>query len=268
MSKFRAFVGPAAAIALSMPAVAETTITIFQTGFEASEGYAGGALNGQNGWSPFLGISPNMAQVVDTSALGGSQAVRLDSQSLDVIDDPAGALRGGSIGRALSVPATQDALALASISLGAKFQIQAAGPIEPMLGTNVILWGGSGGDVFVEGAGPGIESNLPIFGYATPPAFNNATPIQLGTTYSFQVDLDYATGVSTLHFDGVLLDSRPFDTSTLPSLLDMQLVNLDTSLVDANVFYDDLSVTASYIPAPGAAALLGLVGLTASRRRR
>src|SRR5688572_18349136 len=65
------------ALAVACEARAQT-VTVLQTGFEPAQGYSAGNLNGQNGWSTYLGEDPAFGEVVNAGALAGSQSVLLD----------------------------------------------------------------------------------------------------------------------------------------------------------------------------------------------
>src|SRR5688572_23174140 len=90
----RHWAGTLMALTLATSA-ARGDLILYETGFEASEGFvAGQALVGQGGFVARLGLNPDAATVTTENPATGSQAVRIDGALL-TDPNPIGNFAGG-----------------------------------------------------------------------------------------------------------------------------------------------------------------------------
>lgn len=105
-----------------------------------------------------------------------------------------------------------------------------------------------------------------LFGYGP----SNAVPVASGVPFEFRHVLNYQTGLMTGWMNGQVVyeDLPPFST-LLPDSLAFELSSrLDNLPFDTQVWFDDLHVTATYVPSPGASLLTLVAGVACLRRRR
>lgn len=239
------------------------TVQIFASGFEPSEGYAPGALAGQQGWSTFLGESPNFGRVTATNPISGSQSILLDARDvrLGTFGNYAGVFRGAP------VPATHNGNPLVAIEIQGRAMIS-----DPTLGDpnhfsagNLSLW--RDGYDFCTNLGPNSEYGQLTFGWELP----NAVPVQGGVPFEFLHRADYTTGLATQWMNGqIVYQNFPeaFNPTVIPNEIFFEMFAFDLLPFDTQVWYDDIVVTATYLPEPTSALLMGALACLGLSRRR
>lgn len=112
-----------------------------------------------------------------------------------------------------------------------------------------------------------------IDGYSQTALFNNrtntSTTVSLNAWHTLRLDMNVTTGACAGYVDGVLVANFT-STKTGSVFASMMMSTTDapsggTTALNGYGFFDNYSVSA--VPAPGAAALVGLAGLMARRRR-
>jgi hypothetical protein len=217
------------------------TVTIFQTGFEPSQGYSTGNLNGQNGWSSYLGEDPNFGEIVNTGALSGSQSVLLDAT--DVVP--------GTFGNAAEVRRSAViAPSLASVPLRYVETTGLCKILDPTVIANhenvfyVNFWSNNTPHA---ASGPGCVNGSYRFGWAIQGSLT--IPVQPNTTFQFRHLLDYRTGISRAWMNGQLAfqssSNDQFNEALYPTVVGMS-GSSDFPGFDMRVWYDDLNIKAVY----------------------
>lgn len=261
---------------------------LYQTGFEAPQFAPGSILAGdpadpgQDGWVGFPdasgGLTPN-AQVVNTPNNGGSQSLNFKGNSTT----------NGSGGNAwiwqpINYTPSAGEIVRAAVDIRRDQNSQAGGGLL----VNNSFWAGI--DVFNDTTGSRIGSvamlrggadranasatwTLAVQGLAgtTAGLFNLGIAMPLGQWHGIGLRMNFATQTFTVEFNG----SELVDSVTLLPLT-LGFLSSSTGIADADLtvqnrgrddyFFDNYVV--EVIPAPGTAALLGLGGLMAARRRR
>lgn len=252
--------------ALALAASASAGI-LYQTGFNASEGYVEGALAGQQGWSVFQPSGSSVFAGVTFSAPAGS--------------------KGGALAFTSGTDASTSPRYAWPTGYGAAYEA-AANAGEVVLTTSVDMYMASGststariGAVTFDATGAKILSGfyvqqntglLYMLAY-----YNNAgtfgnfafnTGVQLGNNAWTTVTStwDRWTGRTTVSWGG---NSFYVDGAGIGSIADETDIyaTRNGSAVAATVYFDDMLISTE-VPAPGALALLGLAGVAGSRRRR
>lgn len=240
------------------------TLVVFQSGFEPGEGYSAGAMAGQQGWTTFLGESPQFGEIVISGALiRGSQSVLLDARriSLGTLGNYAGVFLP------ITIPTTHRGLPLRSIEMTGWCAI-----VDPTLtdpdhfsAGNMSLWHDDSD--FVTNLGPNSEYGQLTFGWELP----NALPVQNGVPFQFRHKADYQTGLATQWMNGQLVYHGfpdAFDPNYVPNQLFFEMFAFDLLPFDTQVWYDDVMITATYVPEPSSLLALGLGAAMFSRLRK
>jgi len=248
--------------ALVTASASADTLTIFSSGFEPSEGYSPGNLAGQLGWASFLGESPDFGKVTAVNPITGSQSIMIDGQDVEL----------GTFGNyagvylPVSVPATYNGMPLTSIEITGRAAIS-----DPTLDPdhfsagNFSLW--KDGFTFCTNLGPNSEFGQLTFGWELP----NALPVQDGVVFEFRHVADYTTGLASQWMNGtpVYVDfADSFNPSVIPNEIYFDMFSFDFLPFDTKVWYDDIVVTATYVPTPATLSLLGSAACLVIRRRR
>ena len=267
------------------------------TGFEASEGYTTGNLVnnatgvGQNGWTGFAADSlgqlttPNFTVVNNpANAYQGSQYVQFNTASFSN-DSTSNTSRAGFAWVDQTVSAA-DLAANPVVHVSSAIRMNSPTGTRSNFGL-VSLWADGGSynmcafGLYSSASG---AANSYIFVGAQDVGggliFPTGSPNTgwLNTWIVFDLYADYSTGLWSLSVNGVSIDAdldanafdRTFDTSRIFSDADFDAERArpasGSSSGGATIWYDNYLV--ELVPAPGSAALLGLGGLAAARRRR
>ncbi|MGE4198544.1 MAG: hypothetical protein AB7G11_15640 [Phycisphaerales bacterium] len=237
------------------------TVTVFQSGFEPGEGYTLGTIAGQNGWFLYQGEDPNFGRVTSVNPLGGSQSILLRGQDVEIgsFNNYAG------LGRSAPIAPSLNGNPLRFIEITGLCAID-----DPTPQSSHLSIGGVGlyrGDVdLVTDARATNDDGQLIFGYDLP----HSLPVPAGTPFEFRHVMDYQTGRVTGWMNGqIAYQNFPAFSTSVPDSIWLELSSqLDLLPFDTQVWFDDLHVTATYVPSPGTSLLALAGGLACLRRRR
>lgn len=208
-------------------------------GFEASEGFAAGALQGQNGWNASAHYS-----IVNNFARTGTQSV----------------LANGSSGTHFSWVDLIAAPGYASGSFSASTWMHIGANTVADRVQGLQAWGNAGGWSI------GLKSNGEVIGgfgslWSRPVIGTVANPTQRWVNLTLTFDVGAGTAVATV-------DGQSFNlTGTgLTSFTDMDLISdyINTGTSSGFVHFDDFEV----VPEPATMTVLALGALAALRRRK
>lgn len=108
-------------------------------------------------------------------------------------------------------------------------------------------------------------------GYALANRTNTTTTVSLNAWHSLRQDWNSVTGETLAYVDGALVASYTTTNkgSVFASMLftTSDLASGGSTTYNGYGYFDNLSLSAVPVPAPGAVALMGLAGLVAKRRR-
>lgn len=249
-------------VALAAAAAHGQTVTVFQSGFEPGEGYAIGALDGQNGWSVYQGEDPSFGRVVGVSPLSGSQSILLRGQDVEI--GSFGNYAG--VGRNAPIAPSMNGNPLRFIEITGLCAID-----DPTLQTNHQSIGGISlyhdDAALVTSVGPLSELGKLEFGWLFP----DVVPVQPGVAFEFRHLVDYQTGLATQWMNGQLVYQNfapAFNPGYIPTMMFFEMASLDLLPFDTQVWFDDMHMTATYVPSPGASLLAMVAGVACLRRRR
>lgn len=224
-------------------------------GFEAP-GFTVGALAGQQGFISDNPAASAAGNVQNTFANGGSQAVRLD----------------GGIGTNWFYPAlnyTPNAGEIISVRADIA---RTLGANTSSFGFLLDIYGNNGARIARAGlgtSGGAVRALVTTLNTAGAAAnfLANSTVYGQNQWVNFDIQLNFTTRTFDLIIDGVTAGTNlPMTNNAATGLADADLqVSTAAGATDAG-FFDNYSV--SVIPTPSSAALLGLGGLAALRRRR
>ena len=265
--KNAAFLGAVAAAAVATAASAQSSTMIYQTGFNSSEGYVAGDINGQNGWSTYQPTAGSgYASVTFTAPPGfeGDGAFRLDS-GINASTSPRYAWPGGYGATWDGLVASQgyDTLQVTtSMYLGSGSTSTARLGLVNFDSTGTKILGG-----FYVQANTGIVYMLGYYnnaGTLNNYAFNTGVTLgydqwtEVTTTWNRTTGrFELYWGENGFYVDGAGAGSTADETDFY--------VTRNGSAISTLAYFDNLRIEA--VPAPGAIALLGLAGLTSRRRR-
>lgn len=255
------------ALALSIAGLAVSAsadvLRIFSSGFEPSEGYSAGALAGQEGWTTFLGESPDFGRVTATNPISGSQSILLDGRDvqLGTFGNYAGVFRS------VSVPTSYNGKPLGAIEMVGRAAISDPTLSDPnhFSAGNFSLW--KDGFDFCTNLGPNSEYGQLTFGWELP----HALPVQDGVPFEFRHRADYTTGLATQWMNGQLVYENfadAFDPTIIPNEIYFEMFAFDLLPFDTQVWYDDITVSAIYVPEPSTALLIGALACVGIAKRR
>ncbi|MCC6678113.1 MAG: hypothetical protein IT436_13310 [Phycisphaerales bacterium] len=247
-------------MAIAAVAAHGQTVTVFQSGFEPGEGYSTGALAGQNGWFLYQGEDPDFGRVTNANPLSGSQSILLRGQDVEI--GSFGNYAG--LGRSAPITPSMNGNPLRFIEITGLCAID-----DPTPRPGHLSIGGIGlyrGDIdLVTDARATNDDGRLIFGYDQ----RHSLPVRAGTPFEFRHVMDYQTGLVIGWLNGQLAyqDFPAFSTSVPDSIWLELSSQVDLLPFDTQVWFDDLHITATYVPSPGV-SLLALVGGVACVRRR
>lgn len=248
-SRFAFVASASAAIALSAVAHSQPLLL---TDFE-SPNYTPGNLIGQKGWTGSFASGSTPATISTDRAVSGTQSVKIDANQL----------LGSS---AIFWTSTPSALPPPNRRLLVSANVWAQSDAL----TRSDIWGFA---VFDAQGGAIAAAGLDFAG--RPKVTDTTGTFTLASGLSFAGDqwhsltmlLDFDARTFSLSVDGnTMATSRPFISSAGNSLGDADLF-VGGPLFDV-AYYDDLSVIAVPVPAPGATSVLAITGALAVRRRR
>jgi hypothetical protein len=226
---------------VSAAATQAQTVTIFQTGFEPTQGYIAGNLAGQNSWSTYLGEDPNFGKVVSTGALSGSQSVLLDGTDV----------KHGTFGNAAAV--VHSAVIAPSVAGVPLRYVETTGLckiVDPTVIAShdsvwlVYYWSTAAPFTSV---GAGIVNGQYRFG--VPLSSSLSIPAQPGVTFQFRHLLDYQTGIARAWMNGQLAFQTSSNAQFNPELYAsaVHLAGSSSHLpCDTRAWYDDLQIKVVY----------------------
>jgi hypothetical protein len=234
------------AIIVATSSVAQAqSVTVFQTGFEPTDGYSPGNLNGQNGWQSWLGEDPNFGEIVTAGALNGSQSAFLDGADVQL----------GSFGnyaaaqQFVSIAPSMGGASLRYIQLTARCAI-----LDPTVNaahhSNFWITHYDVNEESIGGVGAGSRFGQYVFGFPVNNAPNPMVPVSPGVAFEFRHVLDYQTETASAWKDGqvaFLHLNRGFDNGRLPpNEFDLELLSIDNLPFDTRVWIDDIHIKAVY----------------------
>jgi hypothetical protein len=94
---------------------------------------------------------------------------------------------------------------------------------------------------------------------------SNSVPLVRNAWVPFRVDIDLTGNTQSIYYNNALIMSTSWTRGQAAAQLSIEAVDLYAANSGA-IYYDNLAIT--QIPGPASAALLGLAGLMAGRRRR
>lgn len=259
-----------AVLAAASLGVSANAAVLSSTGFEASQGYVAGSLTGQAGgiWSNADFGNPGLFSVAfdATRAAAGTGYVNAPTTAWPNSGTPQ---RYSWIDQAPVSTGIVRASTSVYVGAGTGSAVSAGGIQLYVAGGAFLgagLWLQSDGVLVAardDGSGTGASATIGL-GAAT----------LVGGYHTFEVSLDYSIGQFSVSVDGISQDS------VLDSLAFARTFNTSRAFSDADLFgikfagtggsdirFDNYLVE-TVIPAPASAALLGLSGLVAARRRR
>ena len=265
--KSAAFLGALVAAGVTAMATAQSSSTIYQTGFNSGEGYVAGDINGQNGWSTYQPTAgTGYASVTFTAPPGfeGDGAFQLDS-GINSSTSPRYAWPGtyGATWDSLVASQGYDTLRVTtSMYLGSGSTSAARLGLVTFDSTGTKILGG-----FYVQANTGI---LYMLGYYNNAGTLNNYAFNTGVTLGNNQWIDVTTtwnrttgrfevlwGANGFYVDGAGAGSSADETDFY--------VTRNGSTISTPAYFDNLRIEA--VPTPGAVALLGLAGLVGRRRR-
>jgi hypothetical protein len=217
------------------------TVNVFETGFEPGEGYAPGNLNGQQGWSAFLGEDPSFGQVSNANPLGGALSVRLDGRDVQL-----GSFGNyAAIGHSAVVASSQNGSPLRYVEVTGRGRI-ADPTIVPTHRSSgsVVLYNG---DDWVTGFGTNSRFGQFLFGFGGLP--NATVVVQPDVPFDFRHVVDYQTGLASLFMnDQVVFENfaTAFDPDFIPTKIEFDMSAAGADPFDTQVWYDEMRVAATY----------------------
>jgi hypothetical protein len=235
------------AIIMANAAVAQAqTVTIFQTGFEPTEGYAPGNLNGQNGWFTYIGEDPNFGEVVTAGALAGTQSVLCDGQ--DVLLGPFG--NYAATGRLVSIAPEVAGVPLRYIEVTARAAILDPTIVSTHI-SNVWIAQYHGDDITLGGVAPGSHFGQHVFGWPVGGGGPNPHVVVFpGVAFNVRHVLDYQTGLASAWKDGTAVflnfDQEGLVLNVPTNQFYFEGVAGGSLPFDTRVWYDDVHMKAIY----------------------
>ena len=240
---------------------------LYQTGFNASEGYVEGALSGQQGWSVFQPSATSVFANVTFSAPAGNKGGALAFTSgTDSTSSPRYAWPAGYGAAYESAAASGEVVLTQSVDMymasGSTSTARIGAVTFDATGTRILTG-------FYVQQNTGILYMLAYYnngGTFGNYAFN--TGVQLGNNAWTTVTSTWdrwtgrtivSWGANAFYVDGAGIGSIADETDIYGTR--------NGSTVAATVYFDNMLVSTE-VPAPGALSLLGLAGVAGSRRRR
>lgn len=251
MTRHGAGVLMALALALAAAEARGGPILLYETGFEASEGFvADQALVGQGGFVARLGLNPDAATVVAERASTGSQAVRLDGALLTATN-PLGDFAGGYY-PLLNYDTVANGTPIIEVSVDVLLVVLA--DIEQNIGAGVSLYD-SQENSYGMGFLGGPDAPAGEYGY-----------------FHFRTVYNLAAGTARNYVDGVpgeMGELGPGDGLINPAIA---AFGEEAPPSDFVAYFDNFRVTAQAVPEPSATVLVAsggvaLIGLAARGRR-
>ena len=245
------------AIMASAAAAAQAqTISIYQTGFEPGEGFFTGNLNGQNGWSTFLGESPNFGEVTSVNPLAGLQSILLDGQQVEL-----GSFNNyAAIGHSAPIAPTLKGVPLRYIEVTGLCSI-----VDPTLDPNhhSNFWFAQYQiDDQVTLVGTGSRNGHLVFGHPTV-GCTAVVIVQAGVPFQFRHLVDYVTGTASAWINDQLV-YQDFTDGFFPAYVTSDVYfegqSVDLLPFDTQVWYDDIHVKAIYCLSASDIGCDGIVG--------
>jgi len=265
--KIFAFLGCMTAAAVASMASAQSSTTIYSTGFNSGEGYVAGDINGQNGWTTYQpGAGSGYANVTFTAppGFGGDGALQINSGT-DASTSPRYAWPTG-------YGSTWDSLVASNgyDTLRVKTSMYLASGSASTARLGLVSFDSTGSKIlsgFYVQQSTGV---LYMLGYYNNAGTLNNYAFNTGVTLGFNSWVDITTtwnratgrfevfwGSNGFYVDGAGAGSTADETDFY--------VTRNGSAISTTAYFDNLSIEA--VPAPGAIALLGLAGLAGRRRR-
>jgi hypothetical protein len=246
----RHWAGALLALTLSAPAARAGPIVLYETGFEASEGFvAGQALVGQGGFVARLGLNPDAATVTTGNPATGNQAVRIDGALL-TDPNPVGVFAGGYY-PLLNYDTVANGTPIIEVSVDLLLVV--LNDVEPAIGAGVSAYDDQGNS-YNAGFLGGPDAPAGEYGY-----------------FNVRVVYDFVSRTSSIFIDGV-----PGETASIPT--DGNIINPaifafgeEAPPSDFVAYFDNFRVTA--VPEPSSVVLMSsggvlLVGMAMRYHRR
>ncbi|QDV33567.1 PEP-CTERM sorting domain-containing protein [Tautonia plasticadhaerens] len=252
----RCWSGVLLALGLATPVVRAEPIVLYETGFEASEGFAADQdLVGQGGFVSRLGLNPDAATVTTENPATGSQAVRIDGALL-TDPNPIGNFAGGYY-PLLNYDFVANGTPVIEISVDVLLVVLA--DVEQDIEAGVSAYDSQGNSYgsFVLG---GPDAPAGEYGY-----------------FNIRAVYNFATGIGSFYLDDVFSFSTPFfmdETDNMTINPALSAFGEEAPPSDFVAYFDNFRVTASAVPEPSSAMLAALGGTIVaglamrSRRRR
>jgi hypothetical protein len=221
---------------------AQTTITVYQSGFE-SPTYSLGALNGQDGWFNM----PSQATVENTTVFAGGQAAGFNATGLT------GQTLGGH-------SLTYDPTGLRFVDVTGEFFLSPTG--TPTNWDVADFVGKSGG--FIDQL---VVVNSSVAELGTNVFLGNV-PVSKGVWNSFEMTFDYTTDIKSAYVNGTFVGQGGMG----PDPIALYAFGVNSAPGTDSMFLDNINVTVT-VPEPssaviGLALLGGLVIVPVLRRRK
>jgi len=264
--KISAFLGCMVTAVVASAASAQTTVSIYSTGFDSSQGYTAGDINGQNGWATYEpGGGSAYANVTFTAPAGfsGDGAMAMDSGT------------SGTTSPRYAWPGLYDSTWGSLVSQGfnklvTRNQLYIGSGSTSTARFGLVNFDSSGTKIL---SGYYVQANtgtLYMLGYYNNAGTLNNFAFNTGLTLGFNewVEVTTTWDATTGRFEvfwgtnGFFVDGAGAGSSA--SETDFY-VTRNGSTVATTAYFDNLNIEA--VPAPGAIALLGLAGLAGRRRR-
>lgn len=223
-------------------------VNSYSTGFEAAEGFGLGPIDGQAGWTTFLGTAGS--DISGANPAGGAQHFRIGFDA----GNPAGTLTGGfspDIGAQAASPSSLSVDVAISAADGADYDVVPQAPSQALLSARVkFSWLG---DILVlDDTGGGLAFTDTGFDWIA------------GGYKNLQIDIDPTANTIDYYYDDSLIYSSVAGVFAGSQIEQVVLLS-DNFQIDDTGDFDNLMF--ANIPAPAALALFGLVGLAGRRRR-
>jgi MYXO-CTERM domain-containing protein len=255
----------AMAAAMATASVASAAV-YYSTGFNSSEGFTVGDINGQNGWSTFQpGAGGGYANITASAPAGfeGDQALAFNSGT-DANTSPRYAWPAG-YGAAF----TADAAAGNNVAVSQCSMYMASGSTSTER-SGMVVFDATGTKIltgFYVQANTGLVyllANYNNAGTINNFAFNTNVTIGFNQWVNFTTTWNQATGRMEVFWgtNGFFVDGAA--AGSVADETDFYATRNGSTIANT-VYFDNLAIGA--VPTPGALALLGLAGLTARRRR-
>lgn len=248
------FAALAAGVALLGGASAAQATIVYATNFN-SPTYSDGPIAGQDSWTAISGIGTNSVAVANTGTNGN---VRLTTTGEDVRRNFGPAITTGSV----YLTAT---ITLSAAQATGDYFLHLGDGSATIFNARIYAKSAPGGFVMAmgTGAGAGVTYGSTVLSFGTTYTIlarydlvaglaNDTGALFVNPTDAFGIGDTAYVAATTIGIDAVTFSSVSLRQGTAANAATLVIDNIDVSI----------------IPTPGAAALLGLGGLMASRRRR